>query len=350
MSHLYKRGQIWHAEFVVLGVRYRRSTGTKLKSDAQKIVDKWVADAQLTGRGVSRTSTETLADLVKEFDTWLGNRSDHHRKKTLGCINKTIAAARWDKPRDITHLSCETAIRSLIDRRTGKPLGQTSVGHYITAMKAFTKWLVKLKHALPVDPLDAMKKPSTKTDRRRIRRFLLPEEWKWLKQSPNAILYETAIETGLRASELAAIRPHHVKQGHILLPAKFTKNGQVAKQLISEGLQERIVDSLPFTTDRWKRWAEMLEHDLAASRQAYEKAGGKDPYFLKVENEEGKVLDFHALRHTTGAWLTIAGENPKVVQTVMRHSTITLTFETYGHLMPDDTRNASDLLAKMLAG
>ena len=101
------------------------------------------------------------------------------------------------------------------------------------------------------------------------------------------------------------------------------------------------VDLLPVVNSIGS-WSAHVEADLAAARQAYEKAGGKDPYFLKVENEEGKVLDFHALRHTTGAWLTMAGENPKVVQTVMRHSTI--------HLMPDDTRNATDLLAKMLLG
>lgn len=350
MANLYKRGTIWHAEFVVLGVRYRKSTGTKSKADAQRIVDKWIADAQLTGRGVTRSTTETLEDLVKEFDNWLGRRSDRHRKKTIGCINKTIAAARWAKLRDITHLSCETAIRSLIDKRTGKPLGQTSIGHYITAMKSFSKWLVDLKHALPIDPLRSMRKPSAKADRKRVRRFLLPEEWTWLKQTPNAVLYQTAIETGFRASELGAIRSHHVKDGYILLPANFTKNKQPAKQWISEDLQSKIRSALPFTNDAWTRWAELLEADLANARAAYEKSGGNDLYFLKVADAEGKVLDFHALRHTTGAWLTIAGVNPKVVQTVMRHSTITLTFETYGHLMPDDCRVASQQLAKLLCG
>ena len=51
-------------------------------------------------------------------------------------------------------------------------------------------------------------------------------------------------------------------------------------------------------------------------------------------------MDFHALRHTCGAWLAMSGVHPKVVQTVMRHSTITLTMDTYGHLFPGQEAEA----------
>ena len=40
----------------------------------------------------------------------------------------------------------------------------------------------------------------------------------------------------------------------------------------------------------------------------------------------------------------MAGENPKTIQTVMRHSTITLTMDTYGHLFP---AAESDAIARM---
>ena len=49
---------------------------------------------------------------------------------------------------------------------------------------------------------------------------------------------------------------------------------------------------------------------------------------------EGGVLEFHCLRHACGAWLALAGAHPKAVQSIMRHSTITLTMDTYGHLFP----------------
>jgi len=51
-------------------------------------------------------------------------------------------------------------------------------------------------------------------------------------------------------------------------------------------------------------------------------------------NHEHETLDFHSLRHSGGAWLAMTGAHPKEVQAVMRHSTITLTMDTYGHLFP----------------
>ena len=62
--------------------------------------------------------------------------------------------------------------------------------------------------------------------------------------------------------------------------------------------------------------------------------------FLNPKSHEGEVLDFHALRHTCGAWLAMAGEHPKVIQSVMRHSVITLTMDTYGHLFPGQEADA----------
>jgi len=41
------------------------------------------------------------------------------------------------------------------------------------------------------------------------------------------------------------------------------------------------------------------------------------------------------LRHTYASLLIAGGENPKVIQKRMGHSTITITFDTYGHLFPD---------------
>jgi integrase len=67
-------------------------------------------------------------------------------------------------------------------------------------------------------------------------------------------------------------------------------------------------------------------------------------------NHSGEVFDFHGLRHTCGAWLALTGAHPKVVQTVMRHSTITLTMDTYGHLFPGQEAEAIGRLQGLLAG
>ncbi|MHC5023783.1 MAG: tyrosine-type recombinase/integrase, partial [Planctomycetota bacterium] len=75
--------------------------------------------------------------------------------------------------------------------------------------------------------------------------------------------------------------------------------------------------------------------DLADARSLWIK-DGDDPSadFLLEFNAAGERLDWHSLRHTTGAWLVAAGVDIKTVQVTMRHSSIKLTLDTYGHLMP----------------
>ena len=65
-------------------------------------------------------------------------------------------------------------------------------------------------------------------------------------------------------------------------------------------------------------------------------------------HHDGEIIDFHSLRHTCGSWLAMTGTHPNVVQQVMRHSTITLTMDTDGHLFPGQEADAVDRLRYML--
>ena len=111
---------------------------------------------------------------------------------------------------------------------------------------------------------------------------------------------------------------------------------------------------MPHVTDV----ARMLRGDLAAAREAWLKEARKNKTelarrtasdFLCVKNHDGEVLDFHSLRHTCGAWLAMAGAHPKAVQAIMRHSTIVLTMDTYGHLFPGQEAETISRLPKMMA-
>ena len=59
-------------------------------------------------------------------------------------------------------------------------------------------------------------------------------------------------------------------------------------------------------------------------------------------------LDLHSLRHTCGAWLAIKNAHPKTIQAVMRHSSITLTMDRYGHLVPGQEADAIAQLDTLL--
>ena len=61
-----------------------------------------------------------------------------------------------------------------------------------------------------------------------------------------------------------------------------------------------------------------------------------------------KYPGFHCLRHFFASWCIDRGLPPKVIQERLGHSSITLTFDVYGHLFPrtDDTaeQDAAELL------
>jgi hypothetical protein len=103
--------------------------------------------------------------------------------------------------------------------------------------------------------------------------------------------------------------------------------------------------------------ADMLRADLAAARKQWldemrhdpdARAKREESNFLAVSNHDGETLDFHSLRHTCGSWLALQGIQPNVIKTVMRHSTIVLTMDTYGHLLPDQHADAIGGMVNML--
>lgn len=53
-------------------------------------------------------------------------------------------------------------------------------------------------------------------------------------------------------------------------------------------------------------------------------------------------IRFHDLRHTHASMLLLAGENPKVVQERLGHSSIMITLDTYSHLIPSMQKSAAD--------
>lgn len=60
-------------------------------------------------------------------------------------------------------------------------------------------------------------------------------------------------------------------------------------------------------------------------------------------------IRFHDLRHTCAPLLLFLGVNPKVVQERLGHSQITLTLDTYSHVLPHLQQDASNRLDNLLS-
>jgi integrase len=64
-------------------------------------------------------------------------------------------------------------------------------------------------------------------------------------------------------------------------------------------------------------------------------------------------IGLHEARHTCASTFIAAGVNPKVIQRIMGHASITMTFDQYGHLMPgglDEAAEAANTYLNAAAG
>ena len=376
---------LWIAEWYnAEGKRINRSTRTTSKADAERIMRKWVERSALEREGLvapeggTELDRHAAASIGTHIDAFSRSkraegRSDKHVNDTDRMIRRTAEACGW---KTLADCDPEQLERFLAKKRAvvevdGKQIRQTwtprTAHKCITALRTFARWCIA-DGRLASDPLARLKKPAP--HRQRERRPLSVEEWRWLRsateQEPErfgmpgaerALLYALALETGLRAGELRSLTRASLILGaenpHVLLSASATKNRKAARQYIrgplASVLGAHVGNRMPgapvFDMPSSTKTAAMIRGDLDAARRAWIADAGTDVTervqregadFLRSEDHDGRVIDFHALRHTCGAWAAIGGASPKAIQTLMRHSVITLTLDTYGHLLPDE--------------
>ena len=338
------------------GKRIQRSTKTKDKKTAGQILAHWETQAARRSSGLidhtkERLNVQANRPLTEHVTEWIDSlkavgRSADYVSQSETQILAVIDHASWETIVDITPESLEKFLASLrtLDR------SNRTVAKYVGTSKQFVRWMLRTGR-ISNNPLEVVDKPNIKSGKVVNRRMVLPAEWPWLRDASEdrSILYETAIQTGLRSNELRNVRLSRMSldgpSPHILVGNDSTKDKNLAKQYITTGLAAKLLAYKPHSAKQFFRlpskWtmADMIRADLACARVNWLNRPDKletdqESDFLLVENHNGETLDFHALRHTCGAWLAIQGVHPKTIQSVMRHKSITLTMDTYGHLFP----------------
>lgn len=72
-------------------------------------------------------------------------------------------------------------------------------------------------------------------------------------------------------------------------------------------------------------------------------------HFRQVARKAGYEISFHDLRHCHASLLLKAGVHPKVVSERLRHSQISVTMDTYSHVMPSLQKEAASKINDLLA-
>lgn len=343
-----------------------------MESEATQIREGTLDPAE---RAMRQAGLLSVADHVHAYGEDLEAKGDtaKHVVEIGNLLNRILGLASVASVADLAPDRIRAALGKLgVKHRAGskkapKPASARTKNKYLAAVKAFATWLEdtsRIKEA--PRGLMALRPYNEKEDRRLVRRALTKDELVRLLEAAEAgqpiesirgpgttrknldpagsisgpqraILYRLAMGTGFRADELRTLTPERFHldgpSPTVTVLACYAKNGKEAVQPIGRDLAERLK---PFVEGRprGKPWlavpvrtAKMLRVDLEAAGIPYRDA-------------EGRVCDFHSIRGSFITHLINAGANPKTVQTLARHSTITLTLDRYTSVDRDDLRKA----------
>jgi len=178
-------------------------------------------------------------------------------------------------------------------------------------------------------------------------------------------LYVLAITSGLRQGELLALKWQDVdlEAGQLQVRRTIARvNGRgFVEQEPKSARSRRSIALTPLAVDALRRHrARQLErrmialvweeNDLVFANEVGRPIEAQNlvrrSFHPLLKRAELQRVRFHDLRHTAATLLLAQGVHPKVVQEMLGHSTVSLTLDTYSHVMPNMQAEAA---AKMQA-
>ena len=330
----------WYIDYFDENGGRQRVKGCPDRTATDQIARKLESDVELRRRGVidSRDEayraheTRSVADHLKEFHACLlakGNTAKH-ADLTVTRASRVVKSAGIERLIDLNPSRVQELLASL--GREG--LSLATLNHHRAAVRGFSRWLWR-NGRLRDDPLVGVTGYNAKEDRRHDRRTIGVDElrrlvltayngppYRRMSGRARALCYRLAVATGLRFAEIQSVTPESLdfeaSPSTVTVAAGYTKNGNPAtlplpddvaadlRSWVADLSQGEPVFALP------SRGADMLKVDLNAANIPY-------------RDVAGLVFDFHSLRCQTATLADQAGCSPRVVQTLMRHSTLELT-------------------------
>ena len=243
-----------------------------------------------------------------------------------------------------------SALKAIRDTRASAE----TINHHVRAVKGFSRWLWRdgrvrehsLAHLTPTNP---------EADRRHSRRALTPDEVAalvaaaerggvvWGVLAPDrAALYRVALGTGFRRGELVGLTPESFDLSGdpptVTVRAAYSNRRRDDSQPIRPDLANSLRSWLATKAPGRPVFGKLTNHTARMMRRDLEAAG------IPYRDGSNRVADFHSLRHSYIIALARSNAPVKVIQTLARHSTPSLTFGVYAHIGVFDQTAALEAL------
>ncbi|MGE3180791.1 MAG: tyrosine-type recombinase/integrase [Phycisphaerae bacterium] len=348
------------------------------KEVATKLLDEHIVTATRARRDNPFADNEAtpLEKHIADYERQLRRRATaKHCDTFMPRLRKLVQDCGFVFWTDITRERVEAQVEKI----AAKGRSVRTCNGYIKSMREFCKWAVDAD-LFAKSPVSRIKCGNEQADKRHHRRALSAEELtrilaaardgepvKGIDGEDRAMLYLVAVETGLRSNELRSLTWASFELGgehpSVTVDAAYAKAGRddvlplraATAAMLTTWRKERA-DNSPsdsvFRMPHESTVGRMLRVDIDAARAEWIEEADTDAErearaksdFLAYRNHAGRVVDFHALRHTFITNLALAGIPPKVAMDLARHRDINLTMRYYSHTLLMDRASAIDRL------
>ena len=260
-------------------------------------------------------------------------------------------------------------IQAMLNQKLKSGLSPRSVRH----LYATTRRALEVAYKWELVPRNV----ATLADPPRVQRFevkpLSPEQARAFLEATKGDrlegLYSVAVPLGLRLGEALGLRWQDVdlEAGTVRIAYQLQRLGGKWELVEPKTSRSRRTIAIPKATSQALREhrKRQLEEKLLAGKRWQEhgfvfttRVGTpldrpnivRRSFKLILKKAGLPDIRFHDLRHTAASLLLVQGVAPRVVMETLGHSQITLTMDTYSHVMPVLMRDAADKMDAILSG
>lgn len=333
---LYKRGNLWWIRYAGLdGKIIRESTGfLKFKDAETKLIERKNGIKEGKQPEIKRIENHTFNELKEEYLKWAERQRSFESKERF--VNQ-LADAYGSLPLRRFNTMLVEQYQTERLQKGNKP---ATANRLVATLKhMFTKaveW-----EMVEEQTLKRIRKVKLLEENNRRLRYLSREECQMLINSCESHLKPiviSALNTGMRKSEILTLRWDNVDLKHGFILLDHTKNGERREIPVNDTLKATL---------------QGIVRRLDTPYLFYDPSNGKPFQSVKrsfnTALRKAKIRDFtfHDLRHCFASHLVMAGVDLTTVKELLGHKHITMTLR-YAHLAPSHKVNAVNVLDGVL--
>ncbi len=221
------------------------------------------------------------------------------------------------------------------------------------------------------NPVEAIRMPAQRTGRRRSKPYVTPQHFDALLEliaDPYATMIYVAVYTGLRVSELCALRWHNVHESSISIEERYCRGEWGAPKSEASNATIAVNACVVSRIQRLKTLTVKIKAGTGTQRYKVIKSDGPDDLVFQglrsgKPMRDNNILSRHikpagrklgldfvnwrCLRTSHATWLKLAGADVKDAQAQMRHSRASTTLDIYQQFVPESQQRVVDKLSSL---